>query len=149
MRALFCDLFAFAGNGSKGYVIEQSPTQLVTNPDSALGGIYASASGSPFGPWSLVADYKELAASGSALTGAGYMPGIQSWYNQFLRVDPANPAHVYMGLEEVFESKDAGQTWTTPGPYWNFGFPCWSIDPSKQALRTTEHAPAITACPDG
>lgn len=124
--------FAVAANGSRYYAIEESPTQLNTNPDSGLQGIYVSRTGSPFGPWTLVADYKKLAASGSALTGSGYMPGIQSWYNQFLQVDPTNPDHVYAGLEEVFESKDAGTTWTTPGPYWNFGFSCWSIDPTKQ-----------------
>jgi hypothetical protein len=141
--------FAAAADGSRYYAIEQSPTQLNTNPDSALQGIYVSNSGSPFGPWTLSADYHKLAASGSALTGAGYMPGIQSWYNQFLKVDPSDPKHVYLGLEEVFESTDAGATWTVPGPYWNFGFPCWSIDPGKQTgdcHQTThpdQHAVAI------
>jgi hypothetical protein len=123
---------AAAADGSKYYAIEQSPTQLATNPDSALQGVYVSNSGSPFGPWTQIADFHKLAASGSALTGAGYMPGIQSWYNQFLQVDPSDPKHVYLGLEEVFETTNAGTTWTTPGPYWNFGFACWSIDPSKQ-----------------
>jgi hypothetical protein len=121
-----------SADGSKYYAIEQSPTRLATNPDSALQGVYVSPDGSPFGPWQQIGDYQKLAASGSALTGAGYMPGIQSWYNQFLQVDPNDPNHVYLGLEEVFETTNAGATWTTPGPYWNFGFPCWSIDPSKQ-----------------
>jgi hypothetical protein len=141
--------FAAAADGSRYYAIEQSPTKAATNPDSALQGIYVSLSGSPFGPWSLAADYHELAASGSALTDPGYMPGIQAWYNQFLQVDPANPDHVYAGLEEVFESTNAGNTWTTPGPYWNFDFPCWSIDPAKQTgdcYQTThpdQHSVAI------
>ena len=68
------------------------------------------------------------------------MPGIQSWYNQSLQVDPKNPDHVYLGLEEVFESLDGGQTWRVPAPYWNFDFPCWSIDPTKQ----TGDCPATT-----
>ncbi len=141
--------FAAAADGSKYYAIEQSPTQLATNPDSALQGIYVSKSGSPFGPWTLSADYKKLAASGSALTDPGYMPGIQAWYNQFLQVDPTDPNHVYLGLEEVFESVNGGTSWRVPGPYWNFGFPCWSIDPSKQTgdcFQTThadQHAVAI------
>jgi hypothetical protein len=134
--------FAPSADGSRYYAIEQSPAQLATNPDSNLQGFYVSLSGSPFGPWTLGADYHELAASGSALTDPGYMPGVQAWYNQFLQVDPANPDHVYAGLEEVFESTDAGSTWTTPGPYWNFPFPCWSIDPSKQTgdCHQTTHA---------
>ncbi|GII20883.1 glycosyl hydrolase [Planosporangium mesophilum] len=121
-----------SADGSKYYAIEQSPAVMASNPDSGLLGVYVSDSGSPSGPWKQIADYKKLAASGSALTGAGYMPGIQSWYNQFLQVDPADPKHVYLGLEEVFETADAGATWTVPGPYWNFGFDCWSIDPKKQ-----------------
>jgi hypothetical protein len=134
--------FAPSADGSRYYAIDQSPAQLNTNPDSALQGIYVSHSGSPFGPWTLGADYHELAASGSALTDPGYMPGIQAWYNQFLQVDPADPDHVWAGLEEVFESRDAASTWTTPGPYWNFGFPCWSIDPAKQTgdCHQTVHA---------
>ncbi|WP_345135905.1 glycosyl hydrolase [Dactylosporangium darangshiense] len=141
--------FARSADGSKYYAIEQSPEMLATNGDSNLYGVFVSDSGSPFGPWRLAADYHKLAASGSANTSPGYMPGIQAWYNQFLQVDPKDPRHLYIGLEEVFETKDAGATWTTPGPYWNFYFPCWSIDPSKQTgdcNQTThpdQHAAAI------
>ncbi|MGW3209833.1 glycosyl hydrolase [Streptomyces sp. NPDC001135] len=122
--------FARSADGSRYYAIDQSPKQLSTNPDSGLEGIYAS--GSPAGPWTKIADYKGLAADNSALTTAGYMPGVQAWYNQFLAVDPADPQHVYAGLEEVYETKDGGANWSTVGPYWNFTFPCWSIDPAKQ-----------------
>ncbi|MGW7385881.1 glycosyl hydrolase [Streptomyces sp. NPDC054794] len=124
--------FARSADGSRYYAIDQSPEQLNTNPDSGLEGIFVSKSGSPTGPWTKIADYKGLAASGSALTSSGYMPGIQAWYNQFLTVDPSDARHVYAGLEEVYESKDGGDTWSTVGPYWNFGFSCWSIDPAKQ-----------------
>ncbi|MGQ4381945.1 glycosyl hydrolase [Streptomyces sp. SAS_270] len=125
--------FARSADGSRYYAIDQSPEMTAENPDSGLEGIFVSKSGSPTGPWTRIADYAQLRDSGSALTGAGYQPGIQAWYNQFLTVDPKNPDHVYAGLEEVFETKDGGTHWTTPGPYWNFGFPCWSIDPSKQS----------------
>ncbi|MFC8513902.1 glycosyl hydrolase [Streptomyces sp. NPDC057257] len=124
--------FARSADGSRYYAIDQSPQQLNTNPDSGLEGIYVSKSGSPTGPWTKIADYKGLAADGSALTTSGYMPGVQAWYNQFLTVDPANAEHVYAGLEEVYETKDGGSTWSTVGPYWNFSFPCWNIDPAKQ-----------------
>ncbi|MFD9633207.1 WD40/YVTN/BNR-like repeat-containing protein [Streptomyces violascens] len=141
--------FGAAADGSRLYAIDQSPAQMASNPDSGLKGVYVSKSGSPFGPWTLIADYNKLKASGSALQGAGYMPGIQSWYNQFLQVDPHNADHVYLGLEEVFETKNGGTSWITPGPYWNFPFPCWSIDPAQQTgdcsptTHSDQHAVAI------
>ncbi|MEV8566186.1 glycosyl hydrolase [Streptomyces sp. NPDC051322] len=124
--------FAASADGSRYYAIDQSPKQLEDNPDSSLEGIYVSKSGSPFGPWTKTADYRQLAASGSALTDPGYMPGVQAWYNQFLAVDPGHADHVYAGLEEVYESQDGGARWSTVGPYWNFGFACWNIDPAEQ-----------------
>ncbi|MGW3097185.1 glycosyl hydrolase [Streptomyces sp. NPDC001102] len=134
--------FARSADGSRYYAIDQSPEQTAENPDSGLEGIFVSKSGSPNGPWTRIATYQQLRDSGSALTGAGYQPGIQAWYNQFLTVDPKNPDHVYAGLEEVFETKDGGKNWSVPGPYWNFGFPCWSIDPAKQTgdCHQTVHA---------
>ncbi|GGJ16266.1 glycosyl hydrolase [Streptomyces brasiliensis] len=134
--------FARSADGSRYYAIDQSPEQLNTNPDSGLEGFYVSKSGSPTGPWTKIADYEGLAASGSALNSEGYMPGVQAWYNQFLTVDPSDPNHVYAGLEEVYESKDGGATWSTVGPYWNFGFDCWSIDPAKQTgdCNATTHS---------
>ncbi|MFF8371829.1 glycosyl hydrolase [Streptomyces lydicus] len=141
--------FAAAADGSRLYAIDQSPAQTAANPDSGLKGVYVAKNGSPFGPWTQIADYTKLKASGSALQSAGYQPGIQSWYNQFLQVDPANADHVYLGLEEVFETKNGGTSWTTPGPYWNFPFPCWSIDPAKQTgdcsqtTHSDQHAVAI------
>lgn len=127
--------FAFAADGSKLYVINQSPTLLnkaTGNTNSYLDGIYVSTKGSITGPWNKIADTTKLANSNSALkqaeSGKGYGPGIQSWYNQFLVVDPTNPNHVIAGLEEVYETANAGSTWTTIGPYWNFPFPCWRLD---------------------
>lgn len=125
--------FARSADGSRYYAIDQSPAMMATNPDSGLAGVFVSKSGSPTGPWTRIADYTQLRDSGSALNYDGYQPGVQSWYDQFLTVDPKNPDHVYAGLEEVFETKDGGKNWTVPGPYWNFGFSCWSIDPAKQS----------------
>ena len=136
--------FARSADGSRYYAIDQTPAGLNAGTD-ALAGIFVSKSGSPFGPWTRIADADQLAASGSALDD----PGAQGWYDQFLQVDPNDANHLYAGLEEVFETKDGGTTWTTPGPYWNFGFPCWSIDPTKQTgdcSQTThpdQHAVAI------
>jgi hypothetical protein len=124
--------FARSADGSRYYAIDQSPTALATDPDSNLDGIYVSRSGDPFGTWTRIADSETLAAGGSALDEPGFMPGVQAWYNEFLQVDPGNADHVYAGLEEVFETKDGGAAWSAVGPYWNFGFACWSIDPAKR-----------------
>jgi hypothetical protein len=132
---------------------------LVHNPDHAaqgisyseLGGVYVSKSGSINGPWSKIADSQKLSQSGSALdptidhagaVNGGYQPGVQAWYNQFLAVDPANDNHVYVGLEEVFETRNGGSSWTTPGPYWNFFFPCWGTAPKidQAGCNVTTHA---------
>ncbi|OKJ09172.1 glycosyl hydrolase [Kitasatospora sp. CB01950] len=141
--------FARSADGSRYYAIDQSPLLTSTDPDSGLKGIYVSKSGSPYGPWTLIADKDKIKNSGSALTDDGYQPGIQSWYNQFLQVDPTDPDHLYAGLEEVLETKNGGTDWTVPGPYWNFPFSCWSIDPSKQTgdcpptVHSDQHAVAI------
>lgn len=138
--------FAWAKDSSKLYAINQSPT-LLNKPsgtvNSYLDGIYASRNGSITGPWSKIATSEKLAGSGSALkqsiAGKGFGPGIQAWYNQFLTVDPANANHVYAGLEEVYETTNAGSSWTTPGPYWNFFFDCWDIDDAKNTCPSTTH----------
>ena len=141
--------FAHSADGSVFYAIDEDPTQIA-NPKTSLGGVFSSTSG-PFGPWKKIADSVSLEASGSAETGATYNPGVQSWYNQFLQVDPADPKHVYLGLEEVYESHDAGATWNTVGPYWNFTYACWNIDPAKQTgdcsptTHSDQHAVAIGA----
>ncbi|MGZ4293469.1 MAG: glycosyl hydrolase, partial [Solirubrobacteraceae bacterium] len=119
--------FAYSADGSKLYAIVESPAKLAAGKESVLQGIFVS-SGSPAsvsGPWTKIADEAKLAGSGSALAvGSGYGVGVQAWYNQDLAVDPSNPNHVYAGLEEVFESTNAGQTWVTASPYWNYGLAC-------------------------
>jgi hypothetical protein len=123
--------FAAAADNSRLYATVQDASQI-SNASSSLAGIYVSADGSPYGPWHLIANSSTLMNANSALTGATYNPGVQSWYNQFLIVDPNDPMHLYAGLEEVYESHDGGATWQTVGPYWNLVFPCWSINPSEQ-----------------
>ncbi|MCW2817304.1 MAG: glycosyl hydrolase [Marmoricola sp.] len=139
--------FGWAADGSRLYAINQSPRLLNKTSgtvNSYLDGIYVSRSGSITGSWSKIADSQKLANSGSALkasvSGKGYGPGIQAWYNQFLQVDPKNPDHVYAGLEEVYETKNTGSTWTTPGPYWNFYFPCYDLDQAKNTCSLTTHS---------
>ncbi|HWG73139.1 MAG TPA: hypothetical protein VG184_03680 [Acidimicrobiales bacterium] len=126
---------AYSAAGDRLYAVVQSPYLLNvgTNGKTLLQGVYESATGNPRGPWTKIADSEKLQASGSAQAisriGKGYGPGIQAWYNQFLAVDPANNNHVYLGLEEVYETQNAGAGWNTIAPYWNFGFSCFSYNP--------------------
>ncbi|HEX9069405.1 MAG TPA: hypothetical protein VF807_11610 [Ktedonobacterales bacterium] len=136
---------AYAGDGSKLYAVVQSAdlfNKAVTK--TILDGIYVSNTGSPQGPFTKVAESSKLASSGSAMKvgtiGKGYQPGVQAWYNQFLAVDPADPNHVYAGLEEVYETTNGGASWTTIGPYWNFGFPCFTYNPFPGTCQPTTHS---------
>ena len=40
--------------------------------------------------------------------GEGFGPGVQAWYNQHIEVDPTDPDHVMLGLEEIYQSVDGG-----------------------------------------
>ena len=146
--------FAYAADGSKLYAMNQSPTllnKLTGTVNSYLDGIYVSNSGKIEGPWSKIGDSHKLANSGSALkqsvSGKGYGPGIQAWYNQLLIVDPTNPNHVVAGLEEVYETLDGGANWRTIGPYWNFYFPCWNVDATYPSEGVGNRCP-LTTHPD-
>ncbi|NUO91651.1 MAG: glycosyl hydrolase [Dermatophilaceae bacterium] len=120
----------YSADGSRLYVVLESPSALIAGAASALAGVYVSDTGAAAGPYNQIANPSTLAQSGSAerkqRIGKGYAPGVQSWYNQFIGVDPANAKHVYVGLEEVYESWDGGASWKTIGRYWDFGFSCWS-----------------------
>ncbi|MDX6197714.1 MAG: hypothetical protein QOJ79_865 [Actinomycetota bacterium] len=84
--------------------------------NTVLNGIYGS---SDFGTtWTKLADAANLAApgTGSALEGvqgATYAPGIQSWYNEWIRPDPTTqdesgvPGRIAFGLEEVWSGPGA------------------------------------------
>ena len=144
---------AYSHDGSRLYAIVQSPYLLNvgTNGKTLLQGVYESNHG-PMGPWTKIADSSKLQQSGSAQKisriGKGYAPGVQAWYNQFLAVDPGNADHVYLGLEEVYETQNDGASWNTIAPYWNFGFSCFSYSPfegtcnHKQA-HSDQHAAMI------
>ncbi|MEP6696910.1 MAG: hypothetical protein ABJA34_08525 [Pseudonocardiales bacterium] len=132
----------YTPGGNKVYAVVEAPDTLDLN------GVYRSDSGTAAGPWTLVADNAKLDASpNSAITNAG----SQSWYDQFVTVDPRDPEHVYLGLKEIYETANSGGTWTTIGPYWNFGKPCWSFDPTQNTCRNTTHPDqhAGFVAPDG
>jgi sugar lactone lactonase YvrE len=140
--------FAYSADGSKLYAIVQSPTMLLAGDNSNLQGLFVAkgTNGQPAsvaGPWSEVADAKKLSSSGSANAYGPNSVGAQAWYNQDLAVDPANPNHVYAGLEEVFESTDGGRSWVTASPYWNYGLACGATCPNT--THPDQHAMMIAA----
>ena len=147
---------AYSAGGDRLYAVVQSPFLLNvgTNGKTLLTGAFASANGDASGPWMQIAQSEQLANSGSAqwwrrIGTMGYGPGIQAWYNQFLAVDPANKDHVYLGLEEVYESQNGGGKWQTIAPYWNFGFSCFSYVPFEgtcdhNQAHSDQHAALIT-----
>jgi hypothetical protein len=117
---------AYSADGKRLYVVMESTVDFATKT-SSLAGVYESPNGDPAGPWSQIADPSKLGNSGSALKTPpdhSYPVGIQTWYNRFIAVDPADHDHVYVGLEEVFETHNEGANWNTIGRYWNFGFDC-------------------------
>lgn len=131
-----------SGKKTTLYAVVESPTKLNNDPQTVLYGVFKSPSGTLAGPWNRIADSGKLQSSGSALTGGNgtfYRPGVQAWYNNFIETEPGNPDHVWLGLEEVYETTNGGTGWTTPGPYWNFGLKCWSYKDSENRCPQTTH----------
>ena len=132
--------FAYTPNGHRLYTVVESIDRFLSDPETGLMGVYVSPSGSASGPWKRIASSRQLSLSPrSALPfGQGYSPGIQVEYNQFIGVDPTQPSHVYLGLEEVYGSTDGGRQWRTIGPYWNFDLPCY-VNGGPTACKPTTH----------
>lgn len=137
---------AYASDGSKLYAVVQDPAEFnVPGANTNLAGVFVSNSGSPQGPFNKIADSSKLSNSGSAMKipeiGKGYQPGVQAWYDQFIAVDPSDANHIYVGLEEVYETTNGGTNWTTLGPYWNFPFACFSYSqPNFGNCPSTTHS---------
>ena len=133
--------FAYSSDGTELYATVESIVHYTNTLNTSLSGVYRSHGGNVAGPWNKIASSQKLASSGSALKlYQGYRPGVQAWYNQVIAVDPGNAAHVYVGLEEIYETRDAGTSWQTTGPYWNFEFPCWSIFDSANTCPMAPHS---------
>jgi hypothetical protein len=135
---------AYSADGSKLYVMVEDPVAFNHAQATELEGIYLSTR-DVSGPFNQIASPEVLMNSGSAqkpgAIGPGYKPGIQAWYNQFLVVDPADGNHVYAGLEEVYETTDAGKSWNTAAPYWNLTLKCFDISaPDFGGCPNTTHS---------
>lgn len=84
-----------------------------------LNGVFRSTTG-PNGTWTKIATGTSLLDSNSAISRCyGEHAGVQSWYDQYITVDPTNPNHIVLGLEEIYDSADGGTTWHSIGRYSN------------------------------
>lgn len=133
--------FAYSTDGSRLYIVLESITLYNNNKNSLLSGIYLSPSGDVSGPWKQIGSVGNLAGSGSAMKNyVGYKPGVQAWYNQSILVDPDDADHLFVGLEEVYETRDGGTHWYAVSPYWNFEFACWSIVDATNSCPMAPHS---------
>jgi hypothetical protein len=142
---------AYSADGSKLYVLVESPLAFNKAQATGLAGIYLSTRDVD-GPFNQIASPSSLMNTGSAQKpgsiGTFYKPGVQAWYNQFLVVDPADSNHVYAGLEEVYESTDAGKSWVAAAPYWNLTLKCFDLAAPDfggcpNTTHSDQHAAAI------
>jgi hypothetical protein len=135
---------AYSADGKKLYAMVESPLAFNQVQATGLAGVYLSTH-DVNGPFNQIASPSVLMNSGSAQKpgsiGTGYKPGVQAWYNQFLVVDPASADHLYVGLEEVYESTDAGKSWVTAAPYWNLTLKCFNVQaPDFGGCPNTTHS---------
>jgi photosystem II stability/assembly factor-like uncharacterized protein len=125
-------------------VLVESPLAFNHVQATGLAGIYLSTRDVD-GPFNQIASPSSLMNTGSAQKpgsiGTFYKPGVQAWYNQFLAVDPADANHVYAGLEEIYETTDAGKSWVTAAPYWNLTLKCFDLQaPDYGGCPNTTHS---------
>ncbi len=136
------------GRTSLDYGPDGALLAVVEDPTTlGLKGVFRSRSGFAAGPWTVAASDEQLAGA----PGSESDPSAQTWYDQYVTVDPKDAQHIYVGLTEVYETSDGGKSWTTIGPYWNFGKACHSTDPKLDTCPGTVHADqhAAYVAPDG
>ena len=113
-------LVADAGLRGGRTIADQALPLAVDNNN--LNGVYVTTDPGDATPlWTIEATSETLtAAPGSAqpiLSAAspvlGYQPGVQAWYNGWIKVDPVTPSRVFLGEEETYVSL---MDPTLPGP---------------------------------
>ena len=111
--------------------------------------------------WTKMLTHEQLRAPGTGsalelgLLGVG--PGVQSWYNNWIAVDPTQadpltgaPTRVAFGLEEIWENSPqtpvvGPANWRVIGRYWNA---CALLIAGTQCSGTSSPIPGTTTHPD-
>jgi hypothetical protein len=138
---------------------------LPVNPAATptyLNGVYVS---DDFGlHWTRMASGEQMLSptSGSTLAqlaALGFGPGIQSWYNEWIRPDPSVqsaqgvPTRLVFGLEELFANRlsgpqDGPTDFEAIGPYTANGGPCLLVLASDACTQLQRASPKTTTHPD-
>ena len=142
---------AYSSTGTRLYALVESWRPYAERRATNLYGVFSSREGNPGGRWTRIATSRTfLNAKGSFTAinpGLSGLPGSQANYNQAIGVDPADPDHVYVGLEELYESTDAGESWIAAGPgYCGVGrlnLPPEFLDICRNTTHLDQHALAF------
>jgi hypothetical protein len=108
---------AYSSDGTRLYALVQSWRYFIEGRPSFLYGVFMSPKGDPRGPWRKIAGTRRLTNAEGALAAINPNVGVGSHNGvQAIAVDPSDPDHVYVGLVELFETTDAGRSWSAAGP---------------------------------
>jgi hypothetical protein len=134
---------AYSSDGTRLYAVVASWRYYVKERPTKLYGVFVSPNGTVRGPWMKIAGagtLKNAKGSLSALNEAFSPPGRLAYFNQAIGVDPTDRDHLYIGLEELYESTDAGHTWVTAGTQF-----CWigSLAFCSSTTKGIQHALAF------
>ena len=134
---------AYSSDGTRLYAVVASWRSYVEERPTKLYGVFVSHKGTVRGPWTKIAGARTLKNSEgslSAINGAFSPPGRLAYFNQAIAVDPTDRDHLYVGLEELYETTDAGQTWVAAGTQFCF---IGSLDFCSTTTKGIHHALAF------
>lgn len=134
---------AYSSDGTRLYALVESWRYYAEDHPTKLYGVFMSSKGSPGGPWTKIAGARTLKnAEGSfaAINPSFSPPGRLAYFDQAIGVDPTDRDHLYVGLEELYETTDAGRSWVAAGPnYCGVG----TLDICRNTTHERQHAVAF------
>ena len=142
---------AYSSDGSRLYALVESWRPYAERRATNLYGVFLSPRGNPGGRWTKIAGSRTLQKAKGSFTaineGLSGIPGSQANYNQAIGVDPGDPDHLYVGLEELYETTDAGGYWIAAGPSYcgvgRLNLPSEFLDICRTTTHVDHHALAF------